>query len=89
MYELLPYDTSVISTGPLVRLVCTRRSALGGPEAAPRIRCIGVPEATRMWRPVRRGKILKISRFKFQAPSPTFQAPGTEGKWGIWKIMDA
>ena len=71
MYELLPYDTSVISTGPLVRLVRTRR--------------IGY----RKRRPVRRGKILKIPRFKCQAPSPTFQAPGTEGQWGIWKIMDA
>ncbi len=46
MYELLPYDTSVISTGPLVRLVRTRRSTYGGPEAAPRIRRIGVQEAT-------------------------------------------
>ena len=88
MYELLPYDTSVISTGPLVRLVCTRRS-LGGPEAAPRIRRIGVSEATWKRRPVRRGKILKISRFKCQTSNPTFQAPGTEGQWGIWNIMDA
>ncbi len=45
MYELLPYDTSVISTGPLVRLVRARRSAYGGPEEVPRIRRIGVPEA--------------------------------------------
>ncbi len=79
----------------LTILVSSRRdrwygwSAHGGPRTVVRRRSPAYgASAYRKQRPVRRGKILKIPRFKFQAPSPTFQAPETEGQGGIWKIMD-